>query len=863
MRRLLRTTGLAIGLPALVALASSCADQLTRPASMRSVTRAAAVVYPSVRVSEIHYDNAGTDAGEAIEISGPAGTSLAGWSIVLYNGSNGSVYGTRLLTGSIPATCDDRGVVVATYPSNGIQNGNPDGVALVSPDGVVEFISYGGPMTATNGVASGMVATDIGVKESASVPAGHSLQRGETEPWYWAGAAANSFGACNTVTAPPVASVAITPAEASVTEGTTRALVARAFDASSQPIGGAPFTWSTADATVATVDANGVVSGIAAGETIVTATAENGISGSAIVTVGPSNPTPPPGPVSIVELHYDDAGADEGEAVEIQGPAGYRLSGWTLVLYNGNGGGTYGTVSLSGVFPAMSGGQGVLSFLVPNLQNGNPDGIALVDGFGTVIEFISYGGSLTATDGPAVGMQSVDIGVRESGSPEGRSLQKDADGWYGPAVSSFGAINVAPPPSLAITGRPSDEGPLPVGFEDQLFAEVRDKFNAEIPTTFTWSSETPALATVDQDGVVHAVAPGTAVIRATSANGFTGTYTLPTYVATASTTARYDGNTEFGVPTDSDASDDYLVARDQYTSSFNRNRGIPNWVSFNLEATHFGPQDRCNCFTYDPLLPADFSRYTTADYTGAGEHHGYGIDRGHLARSFDRTSESLDNATTFYFSNIIPQASDNNQGPWANLENHLGDLARFSDRELYVIAGASGSKGTVKNEGLITIPTHVWKVAVIMPRDRGLAHVDSHDDVQVIAVIMPNDPGIRSVDWNTYRTSVNAIETLSGYDVLSLLPDDVEGLIETGLAETQSVLDALVASGAMDGGTASSLSAKLAAAAASIERGSATSASGQLRAFLNEVQAMERSRRLSAADAAALRAAVGTVMAGL
>ena len=32
-----------------------------------------------VRISEIHYDNTGTDTGEAIEISAPAGTDLTGW----------------------------------------------------------------------------------------------------------------------------------------------------------------------------------------------------------------------------------------------------------------------------------------------------------------------------------------------------------------------------------------------------------------------------------------------------------------------------------------------------------------------------------------------------------------------------------------------------------------------------------------------------------------------------------------------------------------------------------------------------------------------------------------------------------------
>jgi hypothetical protein len=41
-------------------------------------------------INEFHYDNAGTDAGEFIEIAGLAGTNLAGWQLVLYNGNPSS-----------------------------------------------------------------------------------------------------------------------------------------------------------------------------------------------------------------------------------------------------------------------------------------------------------------------------------------------------------------------------------------------------------------------------------------------------------------------------------------------------------------------------------------------------------------------------------------------------------------------------------------------------------------------------------------------------------------------------------------------------------------------------------------------------
>jgi len=66
-----------------------------------------------------------------------------------------------------------------------------------------------------------------------------------------------------------------------------------------------------------------------------------------------------------------------------------------------------------------------------------------------------------------------------------------------------------------------------------------------------------------------------------------------------------------------------------------------------------------------------------------------------------------------------------------------------------------------------------------MPRDQGLANVDSYDDVQVIAVIMPNEPIINS-NWETYKTTVDAVETLSGYNLLALLPDPVEIAVESG-----------------------------------------------------------------------------------
>jgi hypothetical protein len=67
----------------------------------------------------------------------------------------------------------------------------------------------------------------------------------------------------------------------------------------------------------------------------------------------------------------------------------------------------------------------------------------------------------------------------------------------------------------------------------------------------------------------------------------------------------------------------------------------------------------------------------------------------------------------------------------------------------------------------------------MLPRDSGLASVHSYRDVEVVAVIMPNQPGIRFVNWETYRTTVDAVEAVSGYDLLALLPDPIEIAVES------------------------------------------------------------------------------------
>ncbi|NMH60390.1 ExeM/NucH family extracellular endonuclease [Alteromonas ponticola] len=329
-------------------------------------------------INEFHYDNSGTDTGEFIEVVAPETTDLSAYSLVLYNGSNGSSYDTTSL-GMVASLGNGYGAYSVSYPSNGIQNGAPDGIALVDGEGtVVQFISYEGIFTAADGPAAGMESVDIGVAQDSSAAVGSSLQLS---------------------------------GEGKIYED---------------------FTWQLTDSN--TQDATNT------DQTFVTESVP-----------------------FINELHYDNAGSDENEFVEIAARAGTDLGGYSLEFYNGNGGSVYGTLTLSGVISAQQGGMGTLAFAFAGIQNGSPDGVALISPEGDVIQFLSYEGQFTASSGTAAGMDSTDILVaEESSSPVGYSLQLGGQGstyaefaWQTSNEATADAVNLN---QIFGNGNPGDGG---------------------------------------------------------------------------------------------------------------------------------------------------------------------------------------------------------------------------------------------------------------------------------------------------------------------------------------------------------------------------------------------------------------------
>ncbi|QNP54034.1 DNA/RNA non-specific endonuclease [Hymenobacter qilianensis] len=232
-----------------------------------------------------------------------------------------------------------------------------------------------------------------------------------------------------------------------------------------------------------------------------------------------------------------------------------------------------------------------------------------------------------------------------------------------------------------------------------------------------------------------------------------------------------------GAVTDVSYPGNYLMVKPQYKLSYNRDQGKANWVSWHLDASDRGGIDRQDDFREDLTLPEGWYKVLGTSYQSSG------FDRGHLCPSADRTSSIENNSATFLMTNMMPQAPQNNQGPWADLENYARTF--LPGNEVYIVCGSYGVGGTGSNGGLtntidngrITVPKRTWKVIVILPvGDNDVARVTT--TTRVIAVDMPN---INTLDqnWGTHRTTVDAIETATGYDLLSALPVEVQTALES------------------------------------------------------------------------------------
>lgn len=188
--------------------------------------------------------------------------------------------------------------------------------------------------------------------------------------------------------------------------------------------------------------------------------------------------------VWINEFHYDNTGADTGEFIEIavRSDDFFNAAAITLTLYDGATGAVYGTPMTLSAFTASSpfsiaNSSTTVRFLtlafasggLINGQGGFSLSVNQGPAAGLVIQFLSYGGSFTAIDGPASGRVSTDVGVTENDTtPVGASLGLSGTGfgasdftWANNAGQTAGAPNMGQ--SFAAVPEPSTYAMLAAG----------------------------------------------------------------------------------------------------------------------------------------------------------------------------------------------------------------------------------------------------------------------------------------------------------------------------------------------------------------------------------------------------------------
>lgn len=240
--------------------------------------------------------------------------------------------------------------------------------------------------------------------------------------------------------------------------------------------------------------------------------------------------------------------------------------------------------------------------------------------------------------------------------------------------------------------------------------------------------------------------------------------------ATQSTSLQMQLGNPSGAIVDSSNHNHYLLQCAQYALDYSDNLGEPNWVSWDLTLSDQGSATRSTSFYTDTRLPSNFYVVTSSSYTNSG------YDRGHMCPSADRTDTTAHNQIVFYMSNIVPQAPDNNQGPWERFETYCRSLTS-SGYELVIISGPTWFSGDYLPSGSAAIPDYTWKIAVVVPVGSGTAASRITTSTRCIALLVPNVQGIRSNPWQNYITSGYNVQSYTGLSFFTSLSSTVRSAL--------------------------------------------------------------------------------------
>lgn len=403
----------------------------------------------------------------------------------------------------------------------------------------------------------------------------------------------------------PVASVSVIPGQATVATGDSLSLNAVAYNDAGAVLTGRGVIWGTSAPQVATVDGSGKVRGVGVGTVTITATSE-GKSGAAAISVTAAQTPPPvnpvtPAPVASVSVIPGSLSLTVGQTATVSAltlDADRRvLTGRAVSWVSGNS--AVASVDASGLVRAVGAGSTTITASSEG-KTGSAQvtitapaavpvaSVAVTPSSGTLAVGGSVSLSATTRDASGATLSGRNVawsssapqvatvsssGVVTAVAAGTATISASSEGRTGSASITVQAPAAAPVASVSVT---PGTGTITVQGTLNLSATTRDASGSILSgRTVTWSSNTPQVATVSQTGVVTAVAPGNAMITATS-EGRSGSASItvqPVPVASV-TVSPGSGTLDVGgtlslMATTSDASGGMLSGRSVAWSSSN------------------------------------------------------------------------------------------------------------------------------------------------------------------------------------------------------------------------------------------------------------------------------------------------------
>ncbi len=185
-----------------------------------------------------------------------------------------------------------------------------------------------------------------------------------------------------------------------------------------------------------------------------------------------------------------------------------------------------------------------------------------------------------------------------------------------------------------------------------------------------------------------------------------------------------------------------------------------------------GEVSRTNDFRGDPLITSGSAE--EKDYflkikldSGKYEYDGFGYDRGHLAPSADFRWSQKALSESYFYSNMSPQLPSFNREKWAELEGLIRSYIFENNRSLIVYTGpvlhAQLEKVSRSINGL-SIPEQFFKIVI------------DYEIGKAIAYLVPQNHNDQPVE--SFATSIDEIENVTGIDFLHQIDDEIEEQLE-------------------------------------------------------------------------------------